>query len=199
MDRYADLWRVKYEELSARLKRAAVGGRLQETIKELEAKLKSLKGQKKKQADMFEQMKREEKNAINVTFGRLRHRPDPGSPAARAAGRTGRTVGRANSQLRRAQQLVAGRPGFRRGIHVYSYPARQARNGRDCQRESGDGGIRQYQRERARPDPPRVATVGDGQRAAGRRGWPAAAERASGGFLQPRKLAGWRAGFLAAA
>jgi len=68
MDAYAALWRVKYKELSARLKIAAVGGRLQESINELEAKLKSLKEQKKKQADMFEQMKGEEKKAINVTF-----------------------------------------------------------------------------------------------------------------------------------
>jgi polysaccharide biosynthesis transport protein len=68
MDQYAALWNVKYEEFSARLKTAAVGTRSQETINELEAKLKSLKEQKEKQAKMFTQMKGEEKTANNDTF-----------------------------------------------------------------------------------------------------------------------------------
>ena len=68
MDQYAALWKVKYEDFSARLKTAAVGTRSQDAINELEAKLKSLKDQKKKQADMFEQMKGEEKTANNDTF-----------------------------------------------------------------------------------------------------------------------------------
>jgi polysaccharide biosynthesis transport protein len=68
MDQYTALWKVKYEDFSARLKTAAVGGRSQETVNELEVKLKSLKDQKKKQAGMFEQMKGEEKTANNDTF-----------------------------------------------------------------------------------------------------------------------------------
>ena len=93
MDQYADLWKVKYEELSARLKRAAVDGRFQETINELEAKLKSLKEQKKKQADMFEQMKGEEKNGVSVipdialTPGRRQH-VRPVGPDGRSVERT---------------------------------------------------------------------------------------------------------------
>ena len=47
-------------------------------------------------------------------------------------------------------------------------PGRARPRGRHRQRESGNGGVRRYQRGRARPDLGRAATFGDRHRAAGR-------------------------------
>ena len=66
LDQYADLWKVKYEELNGRL-RPANGADVQRNVDELAAKLKSLGAQKEKLAKLFKDIKREQAAVENDT------------------------------------------------------------------------------------------------------------------------------------
>jgi succinoglycan biosynthesis transport protein ExoP len=68
MEQYDKLWDAKYKEFSARLKNTSIEVRPEQSVTDLEIKLKSLKDQKLRLIEMFDKMKVEEKTGNNDTF-----------------------------------------------------------------------------------------------------------------------------------
>ena len=68
MLQYAELWKVKYDEIGKRLKAAILNPQPSESIDMLRNKLVSLKGQQARQSDLFEKLKVERKEVNNDNF-----------------------------------------------------------------------------------------------------------------------------------
>ena len=68
MEQYAELWKVKYGEISAKLKAVNVATQSADLVTDLELKLRSLKDQKEKRAKFYNDLEITRRADNNVTF-----------------------------------------------------------------------------------------------------------------------------------